>query len=102
MDQRKIMDRRVRMEDHQGRSRQNQGNVTCIIQFGEQPRVRSINPLKLTIIINRSIGNIDFAKVLSDGKFLVGETKRKEEKKKKEKQARLSNLKSWVGLKLVV
>lgn len=65
------------------RSRQNQGNVTCIIQFGEQPRVSSINPLKLTIIINRSIGNIDFAKVLSDGKLLVGETKRKEEEKKK-------------------
>ncbi len=31
-----------------------------------------MNSLKLTKIINREIGNIEFAKVLSDGNLLVG------------------------------
>lgn len=53
-----------------GSDRQCQENIKCIVRFGDQYGVSWINPLKLTKMINKSIGNIDFAKVLPDGNLL--------------------------------
>ena len=43
-----------------------------MVRFGDQIGVSKINPLKLTKMINKSIGSIDFAMVLSDENLLVG------------------------------
>ena len=53
-----------------------------------------VNPLKLTKMLNRSIGNIDFAMVLPDGNLLVGCNK-------EEQASKVLKLKEIGGIKVV-
>ncbi|KAK7899409.1 hypothetical protein WMY93_020262 [Mugilogobius chulae] len=44
----------------------------CVIRFGEAGGVSKKNPIKLTKVLNDTIGRIEFARVLPDGNLLVG------------------------------
>lgn len=65
-------EKRKKRSDVEESDERSRDSIKCIVRFGEQLGVSKINPLKLTKIINRDIGNVEFAKVLSDGNLLVG------------------------------
>lgn len=65
-------EKRKKKSDVEESDDKSRDSIKCIVRFGDQFGVSTINPIKLTKIINRDIGNIDFAKVLSDGNLLIG------------------------------
>lgn len=65
-------EKRKKKSDVEESEERRRDNIKCVVRFGDRLGVSKINPLKLTKIINKDIGNVEFAKVLSDGNLLVG------------------------------
>lgn len=42
-----------------------------ILRFGEEKGISSMNPVKLSVLLNNKVGEIRMAKVLKDGNLLI-------------------------------
>ena len=67
-----------------GERGQNNGVINMVVRFEEEGGVKKFDPLKLTQIIQRQVGEVRYARVLGDGNLLIGcNTEEEVEKVKK-------------------
>lgn len=62
----------VRSKRGEKRNSSTSEDSECVVRFGDQIRASKINLLKLTKVLNKAVENMDFAKVLQEGNFLIG------------------------------